>query len=122
MKFAKAEITQAAFQTGLSDAQIDQLWQALQAAHQNQTRAKLIIALLYAGSLILFLSVFWLYAFKQVGRVSFFIPLANAVIFLSASVYFWHQKKWRMPGGMLAAFGIAMIPLTVEALQHWLHW
>ncbi len=119
----KKDIILASKQIGLADAQAEQLWQALQEiqSHKKPTFS-ISVLLLYFGALVALLSMIWFCTSHLSSRVSLFISALYAVTFFGTGAYFWHVKKWKIPGGLLYCLGIVVVPLIVYSLQIRLHW
>lgn len=113
----KDDIARASQEIGLSDAQIDRLWDALQQVQANKPKSGLLPSFLYLGGLIAFVSMTWFYTGDLADSHVLFISLLYALIFFGTGTYFWHVKKLKAPGGMLASLGVIMVPLIVYSLE-----
>lgn len=111
----KKEIANAGKQIGLSDAQVEALWCALQ--KKNRSEGIFSTILLYLGALIIFLAMTWFYTANLTSTYSLLISTFYAILFLGSGFYFWRVKQLKIPGGVLTSLGIVMIPLILYSLQ-----
>ncbi len=119
---AKDDIAKASQQIGLTDSQAESLWQSLQDIRANKPKINFASFLIYIGSLIALLSLTWFYTGQLKSGYALLTSTAYALIFFSTSFYFWHTKKLKVPGGLLSALGIVMVPPIVYSLQNVMHW
>src|SRR5580693_9010887 len=106
----KDDIAKASKQIGLTDSQVDSLWQALQEIETNKPKSGLSTALLYFGASIAFLSMTWFYTAHLKSSYALLISITYALIFFSSGFYFWRIKKLRVPGGVLSTLAVVMVP------------
>jgi hypothetical protein len=92
----KDDLTKASKQIGLTESQIESLWQAFQTVQANKSGFNLSTGLIYAGSLIAFLSMTWFYTSNLNNTKSLFISIIYALTFFASSAYFWYAKKLRV--------------------------
>lgn len=122
MNSIKDDIAKASKQIGLTDSQVDNLWQALQEIQINTPKSGFLTALLYVGAITAFLSMSWFYTAHLENNYSLLISIAYALIFFGVGAYFWQAKKLKVPGGVLSSLGIIMVPLIVYSLQNVMGW
>lgn len=122
MNPTKDAVAKASKQIGLTDFQIDSLWQALQEIQTSKPKSSFLTALLYVGAITAFLSMSWCYTAHLEDSYSLLVSIAYALIFFGTGSYFWRTKKLKIPGGMLSSLGVVMVPLIVYSLQNVMHW
>lgn len=118
----KNDIAKASKQIGLTDSQIENLWQAFQEIQTNKPKFSFSNALLYVGAIITFLSMTYFYTAHLKDSYSLFISIIYAIIFFGSGFYFWYGMKLRVPGGILSALGIVMVPLIIYSMQNVMDW
>ncbi len=118
----KEDLVKASKKIGLTNSQVDKLWENLQEVCLNKPKSGPSTSLLYLGAIIAFLSMTWLYTAHLENIYSLFIAMVYGLVFFIAGFYFWHIKKLRVPGGVLSSLGIVMVPLIVYSLQNVMHW
>jgi hypothetical protein len=111
----KSEIVRAGKRIGLSEAQVEQLWCALQ--ERKRPGQFFLAALLYMGALSIFLAMTWFYVANLKNGYSLLISTIYGLLFFGSGFYFWYGKKLRVSGGVLASLGIVMVPLIIYSLQ-----
>lgn len=92
------------------------------AAHAAQPAARfdLTHVLWYGGALIVMaaMGLFTTTAFNEMGGGALFVTgalYAVGLIFLGR--HLWHARKLRVPGGLLIAAAVAMVPLMIYGIQ-----
>ena len=83
-------------------------------------RFDLAHVLWYAGALIVIgaMGLFSTLAFSAMGGGALTATaLAYAAAFAIAGHYLWHQRNLRVPGGLLIAIAVSMVPLAVYGIQ-----
>jgi hypothetical protein len=79
----------------------------------------------YAGALIVIgaMGLFSTVAFSQMGGGALTAcAIVYAIGFTVAGHYLWHDKKLRVPGGLLVVVAVSMAPLAVYGIQDALGW
>ncbi len=122
MNTIKDDITKASKQIGLTDSQVEVLWQTLQEIQTNKPKFNLSIILLYFGTIITLLSMTWFYTAHLNSEKSLLISIIYGLIFFGIGAYLWCAKKLRISGGLLFSLGIVMIPLIIYSLQTFMNW
>jgi hypothetical protein len=87
---------------------------------QSQPRFDLTHVLWYAGALIIMgaMGLFTTKAFNDMGGWALTIcGAAYAAGAISLGHYFWHVKNLRIPGGLLIAIAVSMVPMMVYGVQ-----
>ncbi len=93
---------------------------ARQAASGASPRFDLAHVLWYAGALIVMtaMGLFSTVAFSAIGGAGLTLTAAAyAVAFAAAGHFLWRRKGLVVPGGLLVAVAVAMVPLAVYGIQ-----
>ncbi|MES2272910.1 MAG: hypothetical protein V4487_01815 [Chlamydiota bacterium] len=118
MRLIKNDLIKASEKINLTSSQIETLWLEL----SSQSKFNLFHVLCYFGALIVILSMTFLFHFNGAPRSILIVSTFYAIVFLGSGAYFWHVKKFRIPGGLLFSLTIAMVPLITYSAQRILHW
>jgi hypothetical protein len=84
------------------------------------SRFDLAHLLWYAGALIVMtaLGLFSTIAFSAIGGAGLAATaIVYALVFAAAGHFLWHRRKLTVPGGLLIAVAVAMVPLAVYGVQ-----
>jgi hypothetical protein len=132
MAYAEDDIRAAAQAIALREEQIDGLVAVLRARHAGtpspaasiarpkRTRFDLVHLLWYGGALIVMgaMGLFTTLAFEALGGMALaVIAVIYAVLFTVAGHFLWHRHNLQVPGGLLIAVAVAMVPLAIYGIQ-----
>jgi hypothetical protein len=130
MQYSDVDLRAAATAGVISTAELERLLAFLSGrspATAVAPAAKFDVAhlLWYAGALIVIgaMGLFSTAAFSQLGgRALIACAALYAAVSTFAGHYLWHEKKLRVPGGLLIAIAVSMAPLAVYGVQSELGW
>lgn len=122
MELDRDDLTWAASQGLISEAQAGELWRALEGreAARGGARFDLAHVAYYFGALVVVGAMGW---FMTLGWESFggvgvlLLSLAYALVFALAGRTLWRREDSRTPGGLLFTLAVWMTPLAVYGLE-----
>lgn len=126
MKITRADLAQAAAESGLNPEQVDRLWAGLGRATAGQSRFVPVHVVYYAGALLVIGAMGWFMtaAWESLGGASLaLIATGYAAAFVLGGRLLWDRLALPVPGGLLFTMAVGMVPLaTYGLLRQWALW
>jgi hypothetical protein len=121
MYISKDELTAAGLKTGLTDSQMNRLWESL----ENEDRGPLSLIAYYLGASIILLAMGWFLGSNLEwlgGKGVFFVSLAYAALFLILGSFLSVKKGFAVPAALLLILSILMVPIAIYGLEKYFEW
>lgn len=120
MNITKADLAWAVEQEILNERQSQALWDALANRDQGSPKFDIVNLAYYFGAILVMLALGWfLTTCWEAGGPTGLLAITTAysVGFLLAARRFWQEPGTKVPGGLLAAVAVSLIPLMVYSLE-----
>jgi hypothetical protein len=120
MNITKADLAWAVQREILSEHQAQALWEALSTRDQGAPKFDVVNLAYYFGAILVMLALGWFLTtcWEAGGPAGLLgITAAYSVGFLLAARRFWQDPGTKVPGGLLAAVAVSLIPLMAYSLE-----
>jgi hypothetical protein len=120
MNISREDLDWAASEKLLSPEQAALLWTRLETRHSDQSNFGVANVAYYLGALVVMSAMGWFMTLgwqKFGGGGIFLIATVYAIAFLLAGTYLWFSQNLKIPGGLLFALAVWMVPLAIYGLE-----
>lgn len=127
MNIDKPTLQEAAAKAGITNEQVEKLWNNLEKTKQITIESKFDLAnvLYYFGAMIVISALSWFLGLGWEffgGRGICAIALAYIALFLFVGDYLWSKKNLKVPGGLFITIAVCLIPLAIYGFESWTGW
>ncbi len=120
MKVSRNDLDRAASRGVISARQADELWRAFEEGRSGEARFDLPHVAYYFGAIIVIAAMAWFMTlgFERFGGAGITaIAVVYAAVFAAFGAWMWTHGSLRVPGGLLVAAAVCMVPLAVYGIQ-----
>jgi len=120
MKIRKSDFDWAVDHGIIAAGPADNLWRALQAHLAERPKFDLTHVAWYAGALIVIFAMGWFMTEawqRYQGMGLLLLAITYGVAFTAAGRWLWNTPGQRIPGGLLVAVAVCMVPMAVFAVE-----
>ncbi len=120
MKVSRKDLDWTVSRGVISDGQAEELWRALEERGSGRAEFDLPHVAYYFGAIIVISAMAW---FMTLGVERFggagitAIAVSYAAVFAAFGAWMWRREGLRVPGGLLVAAAVCMVPLAVYGIQ-----
>ncbi|WP_317105114.1 DUF2157 domain-containing protein [Chroococcidiopsis sp. SAG 2025] len=122
MKIYKDDLSWAASQGLITEAQAEALWQALSNRIGDRPQFNFANVTFYFGALVVISAMSWFMSLAWEsfgGGGMFLLACIYAFCFVMAGKTLYFHQNMKVPGGLLFAIAVCMTPLAIYGLQRW---
>jgi len=120
MRIRKSDFDWAVDHGIIAAGPADNLWRALQAHLAERPKFDLTHVAWYAGALIVIFAMGWFMTEawqRYEGMGLLLLAIAYGVAFTATGRWLWNTPGQRIPGGLLVAVAVCMVPMAVFAVE-----